>query len=331
MKILITGGAGFIGSQLGYHLSNVGHDVVLLDDLSFGTLDNLTITNKTFGLFVKADVRDIDFARHLDGVSVVFHFAAIAPLPVNQSDPARGYSVNVVGWSNVLEACRRAKINKVVLASTSAVYENNEVFPVKEDDTISPYLLYSMTKKHSEDIAESFVKLYGMDISILRFFNVYGPHHDFRRKSPPLIAYIIKCLMLGEIPILHSDGKQKRDYVYVSDVCRACELVMQPGNSGEAFNVASGTVISMSDIYAKIAAILKSDLRPKYRDPNLLWDAYSELNEGFKLDPEYIAKETNKYCCGSNDKAKRILGWEPCVSFDDGIQMTVEYAVKSGL
>lgn len=332
MKILITGGAGFIGSQLGYYLHNLGHEILLLDDLSFGTKDNLEIDGKTFGTFILDDIRNSNFGDYLPGVDVVFHLAAIAPLPVSQVDPYRGYTVNVAGWANVLEACRRNKTPKVVLASTSAIYENNTNFPFREDDTTSPHMIYCMSKKHSEDLALSFSKLYGMDITRLRFFNVYGPHHDFRRKSPPLIAYIVKCMMLGEIPILHSDGKQERDYVYVDDVCRMCKLAMElPESRGEAFNVASNTVVSVNDIYDQIANIFDSKIRPVFRDPSLLWDKYPELEMGHAIDPYYIAKETNKYSIGSYDKAQKILGWKPTVSFEEGIKRTVEYAVKLGL
>lgn len=330
MRVMITGGAGFLGSQLGWYLSNKGHSVVLLDDLSFGHIDNLEIDGKSFGTFIQDDVRSERFIDHLDGVDVVFHFAAIAPLPVNQVDPQRAYSVNVAGWGNVLEACRRKKVGKVILASTSAVYENNHSFPVSEGDFISPYLTYSLTKKHAEELGKSYGSLYGMDITVLRFFNVYGPHHDFRRKSPPLIAYIIKCLMTGEVPVLHSDGSQERDYVYVSDLCDGCELAMGGKSAGEIINLASNSVISMTDIYGKIAGLLGSSIQPKYRSPTLLWDMYSELGNGFALRSDVVAKETNKFCQGSYDKAKNLLGWEPKTSFDDGIKATVEYAIKTG-
>ena len=331
-RILITGGAGFIGSQLGYYLHNQGHEVLLLDDLSFGTKDNLEIDGKTFGTFILDDIRNPTFNSYLQGVDVVFHFAAIAPLPVSQVDPYRGYSVNVAGWANVIEVCRRARIPKVVLASTSAIYENNTEYPFKEDDPTSPHMIYCMSKKHAEDLAHAFTKLYGMDITILRFFNVYGPHHDFRRKSPPLIAYIIKSMMSGQVPVLHSDGKQERDYVYVDDVCQMCKLVMEnPASKGQTFNVASNSVISVNQIYNEIASLFSSDIKPTFRDPKLLWDKYEELEQGFAMDPDYIAKETNKYSLGSYDKAKNILGWKPSVSFQEGIKATVDYAVKTGL
>lgn len=331
-KILITGAAGFIGSQLGYYLNNLGYEVSLLDNLSFGFKNNLEIDGKTFGTFILDDIRSDKFEDYLDGVDTVFHFAAIAPLPVCQTNPKEAFDNNVSGWANVLEACRKKKIRKIVFASTSALYENNTSFPAKEEDVVSPHLTYSITKKHGEDLAHSYSKLYGMNITILRFFNCYGPHHDFRRKSPPLIAYIIKCMMKDEVPILHSNGEQKRDYIYVSDVCKMCKIsIDDPNSDNETFNVASGNVISMNDIYKKISSLMGKNIVPIFREPILLWDKYAELNKGRVFKQEYIEKETNKYCVGSNDKARNILKWEPEITFDEGIKLTVEYAVKKGL
>lgn len=331
-KIVITGGAGFLGSQLGHSLHKDNHEVILIDDLSFGYRDNLIIDGQTFGTFILDDIRNPNLSQYLDGVDVVIHFAAIAALPVNQSEPMRAFSVNVAGWANVLEACRKAKIAKVIFASTSAVYENNIVFPFTETDTVSPYLAYSMTKKHAEDIALSYVKLYDMDICLPRFFNLYGPHCDYRRKSPPLISYIIKSLMMNEQPILHSDGLQSRDYVYVEDVCRMCKLLINSDKTkGEIFNVASNSTITMNEIYSEIASLLQSNIKPVFRNPNLLWDKYHELNQGFAINPLYISKETNKFSQGSFEKARTVLGWKPKVSFKEGIMETVEYAKRLGL
>ena len=332
MKIMISGGAGFIGSQLGYYLYKLGHKVFLLDNLSYGYKDNLIINNEVFGEFILDDIRNPKFIDHLKNIDVIFHFAAIAPLPVNQINPLDSYHINVAGFANVLEAARKAKTPKVILASTSAVYENNTKFPFCEDDEVHPNLTYSLTKKHAEDLAQAYIKNYGMDITILRFFNVYGPHHDFKRKSPPLIAYIIKSLLLNETPILHSDGQQKRDYVYVSDICDMCNLVMNhPNAKNETFNIASNSTISMNDIYQKILSIMSSTIVPKFRDPSLLWDNYKELYEGFEIDKKIITKETNKFSQGSYDKAKKLLNWSPRVSFDEGILETVNYALKTGL
>lgn len=328
MHICITGAAGFVGSQLAYYLHKQGHSLILLDNLSYGYEDNLCFNGEKLETFYKEDITN-DFSPLLKGVDVVFHFAAISALPVNQINGYESFRQNVAGFANVLELCRRAKTPKVVLASTSAIYENNDITPFKENDPINPHILYSVGKKHCEDIANAFIKTYGMDITILRFFNVYGPHHDFRRKSPPLIAYIIQCFLENKTPALHSDGEQKRDYVYVDDVCEMCKIIMtDPKAKNETFNICSNKTYSVKDIYSEVSKHFINILKPIYRDPKLLWDNYSELKIGYSIDPAIIEKETNKFSLGSYEKAAKILGWSPKISMEKGIKNTVEYAVN---
>jgi UDP-glucose 4-epimerase len=330
-KVLITGGAGFIGSQLGYKLYKQGYEVVLIDNLNNGYKDNLEINGEVFGTFILDDVRNPSFSRYLQDVDVIFHFAAISSLPSNQEDPFECMSANVAGTANILESARLCNIPKVIFASTSAVYENNKIFPFREDDPINPNLTYSLSKKYSEELVASYIFNYNMNITTFRFFNVYGPHADFKRKSPPLIPYIIKSLMLKEVPILHSDGSQQRDYVYVDDVCRICEAaILNNLSNGQIINVSSNSTISMMKIYYMIKDYMKSDIEPVFRSPELLWDKYKELYKGYAINPHIITRETNKYSIGSNEKAKKVFNWEPRVSIEEGIQRTVEYAIKSG-
>ena len=188
MKIVITGGAGFVGSQVGYYFHKLGHDVYLLDNMSYGKKDNLYVNGSTFGHFTKFDIRDSTLLSFFQNTDVVFHFAGIAPLPDCQINPTTAYDNNVVGTLNVLEACRKAGVPKVIFSSTSAVYENCTIFPLTEDQIDKePNLVYSMSKRSCEWICHSYVENYDMDITILRFFNVYGPHQDFKRKHPPLM------------------------------------------------------------------------------------------------------------------------------------------------
>lgn len=208
-KIVITGGAGFIGSQLGYALDKEGHKVILLDNMSYGQLDNIIINGKSFGEFVGMDIRSPKLKQVMKDVDIVFHFAGIAPLPDCQEDPFEAISVNVAGTANVLNAARINGVKKVIFSSTSAIYENNTKFPSQEEDETSPYLIYSTSKKQAEMLCYSFFKSYGLNVSILRFFNVYGAHQDMKRKHPPLVGYIIRELLYNRVPILHSDGSQK--------------------------------------------------------------------------------------------------------------------------
>ena len=230
-KIVITGGAGFIGSQLGNNLHKQGHEVILLDNMSFGHEDNLIIDGKKFGTFILDDIRNKSIFNHTKGADYVFHFAGIAPLPNCQENPYNASEINVAGTANVLEACRVNGVKRVIFASTSAIYENNYKFPSKEEDLVNPDLIYATTKLQCEYLCHSFASSYGMEIVCLRFFNVYGPHQDFKRKQPPLIGYLIREFMLGNSPILHSNGEQKRDYVYIDDLINMCHIVMTHNRS----------------------------------------------------------------------------------------------------
>lgn len=179
-KVLITGGAGFIGSQLGYALLKQGYEVTLLDNMMFGHLDNLVIEGKLFGNFVCKDIRDDDLAKYFQGVDTVFHLAGVAALPVCQSKPQFAYDVNVSGTGNVLEYARQAGVRRVVFSSTSAVYELTKNDIQAEDEQPTPNLVYSMTKHAAEELCKSYSQNYGVDIIVTRFFNVYGPHQDFK-------------------------------------------------------------------------------------------------------------------------------------------------------
>ena len=253
MNILITGGAGFVGSQLGHYLQERDHTIYLYDNMSYGHKDNLTINKKPIGVLIEGDVREslTDILKEKK-IEAVIHLAGIAPLPDCQMDPYNAYDNNVGGTLNVLECCRLVGIKKIVFASTSAIYENCKITPfIEERIEKVPNLVYSSSKLHCEMLCDSFVDNYGMDIVCLRLFNVYGPHQDFKRKHPPLMGYIIKSLLTNTPPTFYSDGEQKRDYIHVTDLARCFELVLlKNGISGEKFNVCSGDTKSVKEIYA---------------------------------------------------------------------------------
>lgn len=329
-KIVITGGAGFIGSKLGYLLHTKGYEVIMIDNLSGGYEDNLIIEGKTFGKFVKADIRSKEIEKYFKGASCVFHLAAISALPVCQSEPGYAMEVNVAGTANILELSRRHDVEKVVFASTSAIYEENTRFPCKESDDVNPHLMYSVSKFAAEQVCRGFQQTYGMKIAITRYYNVYGPHQDVRRKSPPLVGYIIKELLYGRQPILHSNGEQRRDYVFIDDVNELNLLCMENDKAaGKIFNVASGKTYSVNEIYAIIAKLLKTDIRPIFREPSKFWDKYPELYTGrYSIKDEYLEKEVNKFTLGDTRTAKEVLGWKAKTPIDVGLAKTVEHAKK---
>tara|TARA_Y100001938_G_scaffold134430_1_gene194920 strand:- start:2292 stop:3323 length:1032 start_codon:yes stop_codon:yes gene_type:complete len=332
MKIVITGGAGFVGSQVGYYFHNLGHDVFLIDNMSYGKKDNLIIDGSSFGTFIKADIRDEDTDKVYQSADLVLHFAGIAPLPDCQTNPENAYDNNVSGTIRVLEACRKASVPKIVFASTSAIYENCKKFPLKEDKVdIEPNLIYSMSKRSCELICKSYVENYGMDITTLRFFNVYGPHQDFKRKHPPLMGYITKSLLENSVPTFFSTGDQKRDYVYTEDISRMISSIIEtPDSKGETFNVCSEKAYSVKEIYEIYRSFFENSKDPQFKKSEEFWDKYPELFRGdYSLKKDRVVKEVNKYSLGSFSKAKRILGWEPSVTMKEGIRRCVEYALNT--
>lgn len=326
-RVVITGGAGFIGSQLGYHLHKKGYEVILIDNMEFGYDDNLVVDGARFGTFIKADVLDERVYSVFAGVNVVFHFAALSALPVCQSNPRRATDVNVAGVASMLEAARYHGVGRFIFASTSAVYEENTEPVLTEDLPVKPHLLYSLGKYQAEQLVEAMSTTYDMDYVILRFFNVYGPHQDFRRKSPPFTSYIVRELVNNRVPVLHSDGKQRRDYVYVTDLMDLAERAMEnPAASKQVFNVASGESFSVNEMFDIVAKELGSNIRPVYHSAKSFWDAYPGMFTGKKpMKSSILEKEVNKAVLGSNGKAKKLLGWEPKVTMVQGLSTMVKY------
>ncbi|HJD21037.1 MAG TPA: NAD-dependent epimerase/dehydratase family protein, partial [Candidatus Gemmiger faecigallinarum] len=234
MKVLVTGAAGFIGGQLCHALWKRGDAVVGIDNFSYGNLDNLRFEDHDFGPDVlRMDIRDREKLPELfekERFDVVYNIAGIAPLPDCQSDPVEAVSVNTLGLVNLLELCRRHGVKHLVQASTNAMYENETEFPTVEDKFNAPTLIYPSTKYCAEQFCRSFAETYNMNVTCLRFANVYGPHIDCLRKQPPFVGYMIRELYYGRVPEFHSDGNQRRDYIYVDDLIDlALRVTDRPG------------------------------------------------------------------------------------------------------
>jgi nucleoside-diphosphate-sugar epimerase len=326
-KVVITGAAGFIGSRLAWRLHKEEYPLILIDDLSYGYETNLVVDDKNFASLIKKDIRSPDMAEYFEDADTVFHLAAISALPVNQSEPAKAISINVEGVTNVLEAARVAGVRRVVFASTSAIYENNTKFPCAESDPVSPRLIYSLSKWQGEKLCESYRILYGMEIAVTRYYNVYGPHQDIHRKSPPFVGYVIRELLKGCSPVLHSNGEQKRDYVFLEDVNALNIACMNHPNAAmETFNVASGAAYSVNEIYEIIAETIGTKIRPEFRSASRFWEKYPSLYEGKRpLSPHILEKEVDKFTLGDTKKASSVLGWTSSVSIRDGLRETIDY------
>jgi UDP-glucose 4-epimerase len=329
MKVFITGGAGFVGSQLGKHLHRQGHDVVLLDNMRFGHLDNLLLDGAPFGRFHCVDARDMDIERLLDGVDVVFHLAGIAALPVCQQSPGEAYDVNVGAVANVLEASRRAGVKRVIFSSTSAVYERTERDLLSEDDPIAPDLVYACTKAAGEQVCDSFAANYGMDIAICRFFNVYGPHQDVTRTSPPFTSYVARELIMDRRPVLFNQSDARRDYVHSDDVVDLLTRMMVADGrfAAERFNVCSGSGHSVPALFEMFRQASGKGIDPQFRPPQTYWDAYSLLFSGKNpLSRERISKEVFKTAIGNPVKTAARFGWRAQTEIDAGIASVYEDA-----
>lgn len=307
MRCAVTGAGGFIGWNLVHFLRGKDHEVLSIDITHLPSQD------------ITACDLDLAFRK----VDTVFHMAAISSLPECQSDPYKAFQVNVGGTARVLEAARWCNVRKVVFASTAAVYENSPGSIYNEEKACEPDLIYAQTKLAAEELCLSYVRNYRMDITILRYFNVYGPGQNITRKSPPFTAYVIKELQAGRSPILHSNGLQRRDYVYVDDVNELNYICATHKDArGEIFNVSSGSDYSVRELYDLIAGALdREDIKATYAPAQDFWKAYPRL---VGLEPSRLMQEVNKRCMGSTYKAKELLGWQAHTSIKDGIRKTVE-------
>lgn len=332
MKVLITGAAGFIGSQLAYRFWKRGEELVLVDNFSYGRKDNLEFPDHSF----VNDVIDLDI-RNREGIEEIFknndieyvyNIAGIAPLPDCQIDPASAIDVNVTGFVNLLENARKYGTKTVVQASTNAMYENETEFPTHEDNFRYPTLIYPNTKYCAERFAQSFCDTYGMNVACIRFANVYGPHIDCLRKQPPFVAYLIRELYYDRTPIFHSDGNQRRDYVYVDDLVDLA-IAVRDVKGFDCVNCSSNMNYSVNEMYGIAQKIMNKSIKPEYASDAHYWEKYQELYQGaYAIKEEILNHEINKYSLCDNTHAKEKYGWSPKVSMEKGIESVIEHECK---
>jgi UDP-glucose 4-epimerase len=298
-RILITGVAGFIGSNLALRLLADGYDVIGIDDLSQGVPEQIP----TGVEFHKLDVRSPQIYPHFRDVKAVFHLAAKNCISDCQLDPVAAASVNVAGTVNVLEAARQAGISRVIHAESSALYEGVEELPCAED-RVAPRSIYAVTKHAASEFAAAFERFYGMRLTGLRYFCVYGPRQDYRRTVPPVMSAFIIKLLRGERPTIYGTGKKRRDFVYVDDVNDFhLQCLMDARTHGGTFNLGSGADHSVREIYDSIQSLLGTVIEPEFA-PDL---------------PGEAART-----CGDIGRA-RSLGWKPRVSLEDGLRRSIAY------
>lgn len=331
-NILITGAAGFIGSQLAYRLYKDGENVTLVDNFSYGSEDNLIFEDKDFrDEIYHKDIRDTEFMYELfkeKCFDTVYHIAAITPLPDCQNNPVEAVDVNVRGTVMMLDLVRKYGVKRMIFASTSAVYENNTDFPSVENHVEAPSLIYPSTKYTAEQYCKAYSDAYGFPVVCLRFANVYGPHIDCLRTQPPVMGYIVREYFRGNRPILHSTGEQERDFVYVDDLIELAVRVMK-SETFDAVNVSTCETVSINKITGIIAQYMGKTEKPEYAETGHFWANYPELYKGpYPINGKLLEHEVLKYTCLSNAHAKEKYGWEPKTSLVDGIKKTVDFSVK---
>lgn len=305
---LVTGGAGFIGSNLCEAILNMGHKVRCLDDLSTGKQANvdLFLDNQNYE-FIKGDIKDLDTCmRACKGVDYVLNQAAWGSVPRSIEMPLFYCANNIQGTLNMLEAARQNGVKKFVYASSSSVYGDEPNLPKKEGregNLLSPY---AVSKRADEEWAKQYTKHYGLDTYGLRYFNVFGRRQDPNGTYAAVIPKFIKQLLNGETPTINGDGKQSRDFTYIENVIEAnLKACLAPNEAaGEAFNIAYGGREYLLDIYYGLTEALGLDIKPN-----------------FGSDRPGDIKHSN----ADISKAKELLGYDPDWSFDRGIKAAIEW------
>jgi len=298
-RCLVTGGAGFIGSHLVDRLREDGHEVVVVDDLSSGHAANLEHRREDGGLtFVEADVSTADLSGIFEGVTTVFHLAALADIVPSVENPAAYHQANVVGTFRVLEAAREARVGRFVYAASSSCYGIPDRYPTPEDSPARPQYPYALTKWVGEQYVLHWAQLYSLPAVSLRFFNVYGPRSRTSGTYGAVFGVFLAQKLAGEPFTVVGDGTQTRDFTYVSDVADACVAAAASDLRGEAMNVGSG--------------------RPQ---------SINRLVELLGGDVVYIPKRPGEPDCTQADttKIERLLGWKVSVPFDEGVQIMLDH------
>lgn len=303
---LVTGGAGFIGSNLVRRLAAQGQPVRVFDNLSSGHLKNLAGLEKQVE-FVQGDLRDADAVRAaMDGVGNVFHIGALASVQASVDDPATTHEVNVTGTLNLLLAAREASVNRVVFSSSASVYGDSPEMPKREDMTPAPMTGYALSKLAGEHHGRIFHDLYGLNFFALRYFNVFGPRQDPASHYAAVIPLFMRAMVDGRQPTIYGDGGQTRDFTFVEDIVSAnLACVTAPDSAaGGIYNVAYGGRISVNDLAAGIAKLAGQPFVPVYEParPGDIRESQADAS-----------------------LARDVLGWTPEHSFQDGLKTTFEW------
>ena len=330
-RYLVTGGAGFIGSHLVSALLARGCEVAVIDDLSSGKRDNLEAAQAEAGGsghldFIEGSILDDEaLARAVDGVDAVLHQAAIPSVPRSFADPAATLRANVEGTTRVLEACRKAGVRRIAMASSSSVYGDTPTLPKDESMSPSPMSPYALSKLTAEHVAAIFSNTYDLQIYALRYFNVFGPRQDPTSQYSAAIPKFITAMLAGEAPTIYGDGMQSRDFTFIDNVVSVNLLAAgiegaesgrradapPPGGGGSEeaggfchpINIGAGDRFTVLDLIGALNDILGTEIEPQHTDrrPGDVLHSHASI-----------------------DKARELIGYQPLVDFEAGLLQTVD-------
>ncbi|MEM7816610.1 MAG: SDR family oxidoreductase [Candidatus Aenigmatarchaeota archaeon] len=308
-KILVTGGAGFIGSHIVERLVKEKANVIVLDNLVSGKLENISFCLDKIK-FIKGDIRDKKILDEVLGeVELISHQAALRSVPKSVENPLEYHDVNVNGTLLLFKKAKEKGIKRIVFASSSSVYGERKIFPEEEKDLPFPISPYATTKLIGEYYAYLFSKLYGLEIVSLRYFNVFGPRQSLDDEYAVVVPKFINCLLKEENPPIYGDGKQARDFTYIENVVEANILALTKKNiGGEVFNIASGRPYTVNELLKTLQKITKKKIPPVHLPPR--------------------AGDVRKTHADIT-KAKKILAWRPKINFEKGLQKTVNWFKNS--
>jgi len=307
-NILVTGGAGFIGSHIVDRLLSNGFEVTVIDNLNTGQPKNLAHNEDRENFhFIKGDIRDLDLVRGIvKEIDAVFHEAALVNVVSSFNNPLNTHDVNVTGTLNLLKTCLDSDVKRFIFASSAAIYGETKILPMRENMIARPLSPYAVSKLAAENYAKLFYKAYGLETVSLRYFNVYGPRQRYGPYSVVIPTFINRVLN-DQPPIIHGNGEQTRDFVSVQDVVDANMVALRSKNAvGQVFNVGTGKAASVNQLAKTVLKILeKTNLKPVHTEPRL--------------------GDTSTGSCADISRARKVLGFNPRVSLEEGLTKLVEW------
>lgn len=307
-SVLVTGGAGFIGSNIAEALVERGDRVRVLDNLSSGNLANLAGFENDVE-FVQGDVGDAAIvAKAMQGIDLVFHQAALASVPMSVAKPLASHAACATGTLNVLHEARLAGVRRVVYAASSSAYGNQPTASKRESDPVMPLSPYGAAKLAGEAYCQAFASSYPIETVCLRYFNVFGPRQDPNGEYSAVIPKFITLMLEGKRPTIFGDGLQSRDFVYIANVVRGNLLAADaPQASGRVINMATGSSVSLLELLRQLNRLLKMDVQPHFEPARAgdVRDSQADIT-----------------------LARQLLKYEPEVSFGEGLERSIEYYLK---